>query len=300
MSTPQSAALRHTYASGLGAGILATLIYAGLLVVGRHGATATALTVYDLAGLRMGVAALCALPLLVYFRPSGLTVWRIGVVSMGGAPFAVALFAGLTFAPVANAAVAVSGTLPILTALLSWAWIGEQPTRGQWLGIALVFIGVAATSGDAIAFGGPDQWRAALLFLGAAVSATIFFTAIRAWRLTVVQLMAGLVIGNGVVYMPLWLLFLPSGLSVAPWRDIALQGVYQGVLAAFIAGLCQAHASRIVGATRQAAIMAAAPAIALIFAIPLLGELPSNVAVIGVVVVTVGILMTLYGGARDR
>jgi drug/metabolite transporter (DMT)-like permease len=292
--------LRGTYLTGLSAGILGALIYAGLLIVGRHGATATGLTVYDLAGLRMGVAALCTLPLLVYFRPSGLTVWRIGVVSMGGAPFAVALFAGLTFAPVANAAIVVNGTLPILTALLSWAWIGERPTRGQWLGIALVFAGVAATSGDAIAFGGPDQWRASLLFLGAAASAAIFFTAIRAWRLSMIELMAGLVIGNAVVYVPLWLLFLPSGLSTASWPDIALQSLYQGVLAAFIAGLCQAHASRIIGATRQAAIMAGAPAVALFLAIPLLGELPGIVAAIGVGVVTGGILMTVYGGARER
>lgn len=292
--------LRGTYITGLGAGILAMLIYAGLLIVGRHGATATPLTVYDLAGLRMGVAALCTLPLLVYFRPSGLTVWRIGVVSMGGAPFAVALFAGLTFAPVANAAIVVNGTLPILTALLSWAWIGERPTRGQWIGIALVFAGVAATSGDAVAFGGPGQWRAYLLFLGAAASAAIFFTAIRAWRLSMIELMAALTIGNTVVYVPLWLLFLPSGLSTASWPDIALQGIYQGVLAAFIAGLCQAHASRIIGATRQSAILAAAPGIALFIAIPLLGELPGTVAVIGVAVVTGGILMTVFGGARDR
>ena len=290
--------MRGTYLTGLSAGILATLIYAGLLIVGRHGATATALTIYDLAGLRMGVAALCTLPLLVYFRPSGLTVWRIGVVSMAGAPFAVALFAGLTLAPVANAAVVVNGTLPILTALLSWAWIGERPTRGQWIGIALVFAGVAATSGDAITLGGPDQWRASLLFLGAAASASIFFTAIRAWQLSMIELMASLVIGNAVVYVPLWLLFLPSGLSTASWSNIALQSFYQGFLAAFLAGLCQAHASRIIGATRQAAIMAAAPAIALFLAIPLLGELPGIVAVIGVIVVTGGILMTVYGGER--
>ena len=57
-------------------------------------ATETTLTPYDLAGLRMGVAALCMLPWLVYAWPSGLTVWRVGVLSMGGAPFAVALFAG--------------------------------------------------------------------------------------------------------------------------------------------------------------------------------------------------------------
>ena len=300
MPKTRTSALRSTYTSGLGAGILATLIYAGLLVVGRHGTTATPLTAYDLAGLRMGVAALCALPLLIYFRPSNLTVWRIAVVSMGGAPFAVALFAGLTFAPVAQAAVVVNGTLPILAALLSWAWIGERPTRGQWIGIALVFAGVAATGGDAIAFGAPEQWRANLLFLGAAASAAVFFTAIRAWRLSMIELMAGLVIGNAVVYVPLWLLFLPSGLAVAPWSDIALQGVYQGVLAAFLAGLCQAHASRIIGATRQSAILAGAPAIALLLAIPLLGELPGIVAVIGVVIVTGGILMTVYGGARDH
>jgi uncharacterized membrane protein len=46
--------------------------------------------------------------------------------------------------------------------------------------------------------------------------------------------------------------------------------------------------------------LAAAPGIALFLAIPLLGELPGTVAVIGVAVVTGGILMTVFGGARDR
>ena len=297
--TPISAA-RNSYFTGLGAGILATLIYAGLLVVGRHGATETTLTPYDLAGLRMGVAALCMLPLLVYAWPSGLTVWRIGVLSMGGAPFAVALFAGLSFAPVAHAAIVVNGSLPILAALLSWAWIGEWPTRGQWIGIALVSVGVVATGGDAIAAGAPQLWRGYALFFGAAAAAAVFFTAIRAWQLSIIEVMAGLVIGNAVIYLPLWLLFLPSGLAVAQWSDIVLQAAYQGFIAAFLAGICQAHASRIIGATRQASIMAGAPGIALLLAIPLLGELPDTVAIIGVVVVTGGILVTVYGGEQDR
>lgn len=300
MAQQQTGDVRQSYASGLAAGILATLIYAGLLIVGRYGTTATPLTPYDLAGLRMGVAALCAIPLLLYFRPAGLTVWRIAVVSMGGAPFAVPLFAGLAYAPVAHAAVIVNGTLPILTALLSWAWIGEWPTRGQWLGIALVCAGVVATGGGALALGTPEVWRGYLLFFASAAAASVFFTAIRAWQLSMIQLMAGLVIGNAVVYVPLWLIFLPSGLAVAPWPDIALQGVYQGVLAAFFAGLCQAHASRIIGATRQAAILAGAPGLALLLAIPLLDEWPQGIAVAGVVVVTGGILLTVFLGRRGR
>ena len=96
-----------------------------------------------------------------------------------------------------------------------------------------------------------------------------------------------------IKYLPIWILFLPSSIHEAPWQEIALQGVYQGIIAAFIAGFMIAYAARTIGSTRQAAIMSGAPAMALLMAIPLLNEIPSWLSVGGVIIVTIGILMTL-------
>ncbi len=101
---------------------------------------------------------------------------------------------------------------------------------------------------------------------------------------------------NLALYIPLWFFVLPSNLAATPWPEIALQGVYQGIVAAFFAAILIAHAARMLGGMRQAAIMSGAPALALLIAIPALGEFPSTISIGGVCVVTVGILIALGPG----
>ena len=160
-------------------------------------------------------------------------------------------------------------------------------------GIALIVIGVAATGWDALAFGVTGQWRGHLLFLGAAACNSGFLTAVRGWRIGALESLVAVLGLNALIYLPIWWLFLPSTLTSAPWQEIALQGIYQGLIAAFIAGTMIAYAARTLGSTRQSAIMSGAPALALLMAIPLLGEIPSWISVAGVVIVTAGILVTL-------
>lgn len=284
-----------TELGGIAAGCGTVLCFVAMLVAGRLGATTDALTVYDLAGLRMGVAALCASPFLLWKFP-----WRVAlrthamVAFFGGAPFVLLIFAGMIFAPVGHAAVMMNGALPVFAAVVAWAWLGDRPGRWQWAGIAAIVVGVAAVGWDAVAGGVPGQWHGHLLFLGAAVSAALWYASMRAWRLSVVQSLAALLVGNAVVYVPIWLLFLPTGLWTAPLADIALQTVVHGVFGAFLCILGHAYSVKTIGPTRQAAIMSAAPALALFVAIPTLGEIPTVLNIVGAAVVTAGILATVF------
>ncbi|MBO6783382.1 MAG: DMT family transporter [Alphaproteobacteria bacterium] len=280
---------------GIAAGCGTVLCFVAMLVAGRLGATTDALTVYDLAGLRMGVAALCASPFLLRAFP-----WRVAlrthamVAFFGGAPFVLLIFAGMIFAPVGHAAVMMNGALPVFAAFVAWAWLGDRPGNWQWLGIAAIVMGVAAVGWDAVAGGVPGQWRGHLLFLSAAVFAALWYASMRAWKLSVVQSLAALLVGNAVVYVPIWLLFLPTGLWTAPLADIALQTVVHGVFGAFLCILGHAYSVKTIGPTRQAAIMSAAPALALFVAIPTLGEIPTVLNIVGAAVVTAGILATVF------
>ena len=67
-----------------------------------------------------------------------------------------------------------------------------------------------------------------------------------------------------------------------------------GVFGAFLCILGHAYSVRTIGQTRQAAIMSGAPALALFMAIPTLGEIPSTLNIVGAVVVTAGILATVF------
>ena len=272
------------------------LLFAGMLVVSRFGATSS-LTVYDMAGLRFGVAGVCTLPIILRMRWPRLELWKVLVIAAtSGSPFALFLFGGMSFAPVAHGGIVINGAMPVFAALLGW--VVFQNRLGGWriVGILMIVAGVAATGWDALANGLPGQWRGHLLFLGAAACNATFLTTVRGWGITALQ---SLIIVNGVnlaLYVPFWLLFLPSNLAATPWPEIALQGVYQGIVAAFFASIMIAHAARMLGGMRQAAIMSGAPAVAVLIAIPALGEIPSSISIIGVVVVTAGILVALGPG----
>jgi len=186
--------------------------------------------------------------------------------------------------------------MPIFAALITWFAFGEGISRWRMAGIAVIVVGVVATGWDALEFGAPGQWRGHLLFLGAAACNAAFLSMVRGWRIQALDSLAVVLGLNALIYVPIWWLFLPSTITTAPWQEIALQGIYQGIIAAFIAGFMIAYAARTLGSTRQAAIMSGAPALSLLMAIPILGEIPSWISVGGAAIVTGGILLTLGPG----
>jgi drug/metabolite transporter (DMT)-like permease len=278
---------------GLAAGLGVLVMFSGMLVVSRFGATSS-LTVFDMTGLRFGVAAIFTAPLLLRMRLPRVGLRQAIVLgTCSGCVFTTLLFGGMVFAPVAHGAIVVNGAMPVFAALISWTIFGEGLGRWRVAGIALIVVGVAATGWDALAFGVPGQWRGHLLFLGAAAANATFLTAVRGWRIGAFESLITVNAMNLVFYIPVWLLFLPSNITQAPWQEIALQAVYQGFIAAIVASILIAYAARTLGGTRQAAIMSGAPPLALLMAIPTLGEIPSAISIGGVIVVTIGILITL-------
>jgi drug/metabolite transporter (DMT)-like permease len=65
--------------------------------------------------------------------------------------------------------------------------------------------------------------------------------------------------------------------------------VTQGLLTGIVALICYGAAVRILGSSRAALLAALPPAIAAMLAIPLLGEVPSLVTVIGIVLAVAGV-----------
>ncbi len=281
---------------GLAAGIGVLFVFAGFLVVSRFGATSS-LTVYDMAACRFGVAGVATIPVLFIVRWPRIAWWKAAVIGItSGAPFTLFVFGGMSFAPVAHGGIVINGAMPIFAALLAWAVFGVRLGGWRIAGVAMIVLGVAATGWDALSYGEPGQWRGHLLFLGAAACNATFLTSVRGWGLTALQSLSVVNALNLSIYIPLWLIFLPSNMVTAPWEEIAIQAVYQGIVAAFIASILIAHAARMLGGMRQAAVMSGAPAVALLMAIPLLGEHPSDISIAGVVIVTAGILIALGPG----
>lgn len=276
--------------------VLATLaIWIGFILVSRAGGRGV-LTGWDVAALRFGAGGLIALVFLPRISPPPpKTVLLFSL--FGGVIYACCVYAGFRLAPAAHAAILLPGALPFSTAFIAWAWLGHKPSGRQRLALIWVFAGILLTAADTLAHG-PQltgrQIAGDLLFLCASSSWAVFTLLLRRHPVTPLTATVATAIGAAALYLPVWWLFLPSTLSVAPPGEILMQAVYQGVLVVFIAMLLYAQAVRQLGAQTVALAMAVVPAVAALAAVPLLGEPLSLPAVGGLFAVTTGALL----GAR--
>jgi drug/metabolite transporter (DMT)-like permease len=286
------------YTVGLACGLSVPFIWGLWIVTSRFGVT-HALTPYDVTALRIGVASVIVLPVLLTRGLSGLALGRAIILSAGvGAPFALASFAGMALAPVAHAGVLTNGTMPIFAAILGILWLHERPARQRLMAMTLIIAGGLLIGGDSFTgAAAPLQWFGDLLLVTAGALFALYMTALRKWQPQILQSIVAVPVVSAVIYLPLWALFLPSELLHAetfpPWPEIALQAGFQGVISSFIVIMLLTRATRSVAATTIAVFLAGAPALAVVFGIFLLSELPTTLAWAGLAVSTAGIVLAV-------
>ena len=289
---------RPGFAVGVACGLVVPFIWGGWIVASRFGVL-NALTPFDVAALRVGVAAIIVFPLFAMRGFAGLPLWKGAVVSFGvGAPFALTSFGGMSLAPVIHAGVLTNGSMPIFAAILGYLWLREHPSRPQLLGLLLIVAGAGMLGGDSFSIDAPaQQWLGDMLLIGAGLCFAIYMTVLRRWNVTFVQAVIAIPIISSAVYIPIWVLFLPSGLlnfaAFPPWQEVALQAVYQGVVASFIVVMLITRATQSIRATTMAVFLAGAPALAVLLGVALLDEVPSAIAWTGLVVTTIGMILAV-------
>jgi len=287
-----------SFVVGVACGLVVPFIWGGWIVASRFGVL-NALTPFDVAALRVGVAAIIVFPLFAMRGFAGLPLWKGAVVSFGvGAPFALTSFGGMSLAPVIHAGVLTNGSMPIFAAILGYLWLREHPSRPQLLGLLLIVAGAGMLGGDSFSIDAPaQQWLGDMLLIGAGLCFAIYMTVLRRWNVTFVQAVIAIPIISSAVYIPIWVLFLPSGLlnfaAFPPWQEVALQAVYQGVVASFIVVMLITRATQSIRATTMAVFLAGAPALAVLLGVALLDEVPSAIAWAGLVVTTIGMILAV-------
>lgn len=285
---------RPSRAIGLAAAFAAAAIGAAWQIATRAGAS-TDLRPLDLALLRYGVPALALSPLLwrAGFWPS--TARRMSIVPIflgGGLPFGLIAMAGAGLAPVAHMGALLPGTMPLFTALLAFAVLGERIGRQRAIGFAIVAAGVAAIVGPALVVGGDGTWRGDLLFLAASALWAVFSVAYRRSGLSAWQISALLAALSFACVLPLWLIA-GGGLLSASWRDVALQVAAQGICAGLLGTWTYALAIRHLGAGRAALSGALVPALSALGGFVMLGEIPDLSTAAGIVLTMLGIALAL-------
>jgi drug/metabolite transporter (DMT)-like permease len=288
------------YLQGALCGVAAVSIWSGWIVVARLGLQ-TSLTPWDIAALRFGVAGILLLP---YLFKNGLAIDRLGWVGLaaivlGGAAPVFLANSGLLFAPAAHAGALFPGVMPLLVALLAAALLKEVLTIAKTAGFALIVPGVLLIAWGTGGELGSRQNVGHGLFLSAGLAWAFYTVAMRKARLDGLHAAAISAVGSMLLFLPVFA-FLPGGtLTTAPWGDVALQAVVQGVLTAIISLLLYGRAVSILGASSGAAFAALCPAMTALFGIPILGEWPAVLECLAIGLISAGVYI-VSGGPIPR
>jgi drug/metabolite transporter (DMT)-like permease len=288
------------YMRGALYGLAAVSIWSGWIVAARLGLK-TSLTPWDIAALRFGVAGLFLLP---YVLKRGLAVERLGWIGLvaivlgGGAPVLLAN-AGLLFAPAAHAGALFPGVMPLAVAIAAAAILREPFTDAKKHGFVLILLGVLGIAWGTGAAVDSRQSIGHALFLGSAVAWAGYTVAMRRARLDGLHAAGVAAVGALVLYMPGYLLVAGASLAEAPWEDLALQAVVQGLLTAIVSLVFYGRAVSILGASSGAAFAALSPAMTAVMAIPILGEWPTAMDWIAIAGISAGVYV-VSGGPLPR
>jgi len=288
------------YVQGALYGFAAVSIWSGWIVVARLGLR-TSLTPWDIAALRFGVAGTLLLP---YVWHKGLALNRLGgtglaAIVLGGAAPVLLTNTGLLFAPAAQAGALFPGVMPLMVALLAAVILREEFTREKMIGFALILSGVLGIAWGAGGFTVSSQNIGHALFLCSGLAWAAYTVAMRGARLKGLHAAAISAVGAMFLYLPVFALIPGSKLANAPWGDIALQAIVQGVLTAIVSLLLYGRAVSLLGASSGAAFAALCPAMTALLAIPVLGEWPRAIDWLAIAAISVGVYV-VSGGPLPR
>ncbi|WP_454458334.1 DMT family transporter [Thauera phenylacetica] len=276
---------------GLLAALLVVVFWSGFNIVSRFGATAS-FTPFDIAALRYGVSGTIALPFFLRYVPMRDWPRHAVLACVGGLAYALCVYWGFAFAPSAHAGVFVNGGIPFWTIVIMAVTSGFRIARPTVVALLLSTAGLLLIGFESLL--APTQgseWIGDLLFLAAALAWAIFGLLMRRWQVKPQFGILGIASFSALVFMPIYLLWLPSSIAAASWGEIALQCVYQGVIASMLAAGFYSYAVQKVGAGEASMMLALVPAFTAIGAYLILDEALGLTTIVGIVVVSIGALL---------
>ena len=243
--------------------------------------------------LRFGVPALVLAPV----------VWRIGLFPKGlgllkgfsllgsGAPFFLIVAFGMQFAPAAEIGPLLPGTMPLFVALIGWLIFRERLARMRILGFALILIGILSITGYGVLLAGNGAWRGHLMLLTGACLWGVYTHAYRRSGLSALQAAALIGLWSFLILLPFGVPPLVQAIEDGLAAPVLFQAVLQGLIAGVAGIVLYGMAIDRLGASRAAAVSPLSIVLAALLAIPVLNEIPSPAAWIGIILATSGVVL---------
>lgn len=277
-------------------GLLAVAIWGLYLASARAGITAGIASV-DIAFLRYATAGLILLPWLLRHAPAtagGIGWPRAAMLTLLAGPlFILAGTTGFRFAPLAHGAVVQPATLT-LAGLLLGAWVlRDRLTPPRLLGAGVILAGLGCVAGPGLLVGGPAALLGDAFFAAAGLMWAVFAVLQKRWAIAPLQATAIVSVLSLAAYAPGYLLLRgPATLLALPPGTLLEQMLIHGVLSGIVAVFAFGRAVELLGPPRAAAFPALVPVVAIVVGIPITGEWPLPVQLVGLGIVTLGLLVT--------
>ncbi len=251
----------------------------------------------DIILARAVVAGLIMLPFLIKWSLPTLAGigWRRGLLLLwtGGPLFAFLQTGGYAYAPLAHGAVIAPATVTVLSTLGAVALLGERLTRWHVVGGLTVIAGVVLVSWHGLTGSSVTEttWIGDLMFVTSSLLWAIFTLLMRKWRIDPIRATAVVAVLTALVVVPGYFAWRGiDRLMTLPSDALLAQGIAQGLIQGVITLFAYSKAVAILGVSRAVLFPASVPAISILIGIPLVGELPDAIQIIGLVLVTFGLL----------
>ncbi|MFD2205287.1 DMT family transporter [Kiloniella antarctica] len=285
---------QNTLTMGIIYGLMAALLWGAWPVVSSLGLKGNTLTPYDITALRFAVSGIVLLPLILRKGVKGIGWPGALLFAFGaGAPYMLLTVTGLNFAPASHMGIVAPSCMMTISTIGSWFILGDRPSKNRLFGLGIVILGVAILGWKGLSSSGENQWMGHLLFVAGGGCWACYTVGTKYFKADPLHATALVAVLSMVLYLPLYFLFGDPQVFTAPLEEILFQGIFQGFGSAILALLFYTKAVALLGASRGAVFAALVPGIAVILALPVLGEVPTIAEIIGVCVVTLGMVAAL-------
>lgn len=290
---PPSSISAKSQINGIAYGLIAALIWGAWPVFSRFGVT-NSLSVLDVTALRFGTAGLILLPLILRNRTVGLGWLRASVLSCGaGVPYVMVMVTGLSYAPAGHAGVITPSCMLIFSTLGSRYFLNERISPARTVGILMILLGLLFIGWRSLTELEGAIWIGDVLFALGGLLWASYTVLCRRWQVEPLQATALVSVISMAAFLPMYVLFSAPQLMTVPPLDILFQALFQGLIAAIIALLCYTRSLAILGVGKGALFAALVPGVAIVLAIPILGEYPTPLVITGLGIVTLGMTVAL-------
>jgi drug/metabolite transporter (DMT)-like permease len=277
--------------------LLVTLIWGGNFSVSKFALEQMPPVVFS--AVRFSVASVL---LLLIANRSGVTkplprrtLWSlIGLGVLGNTLYQTAFMTGLSITSATNSAMIIA-ILPVIVALLGTVLGIERATPAMWAGVLLGTAGVTLVVTARGVHFNPDSIRGDLLVLFAVVCWSLYTVGVRRvgagvnpLQITAITTAAGtpglLLVGMPGIFREDW-----GAVSAATWSAVAYACLFALVLGYVIFN----RAVQSIGSARTALYNCLTPLVAMVVAWLTLGEVPTGMQLVGVVLVIGGVLVSV-------